>query len=103
MYTIKTNSSGTKTLDVSEENLRTIERHALFRQIIDSNGVVDEAVLEKLRLNIRSLIIANEENHEDLLELCIGLIYHNNMKAFGLRQLIRLYLTWLGFQDDDTE
>ena len=29
---------------------------------------------------------------------CIDVIYHNNMKAFGLQQLIKLYLQWLSQQ-----
>lgn len=53
MYTIQANPSGTRTIKVSEENLKTIEKHALFRQLIDSNGIVDEIVLEKLKLNAR--------------------------------------------------
>lgn len=103
MYTIQANTSGTRTIEVSEENLRTIEKYALFRQLIDSNGVVDEAVLDKLKLNVRSLIAAQEEDSKDLLDLCIDVIYHNNMKAFGLQQLIKLYLTWLGKQSDGEE
>lgn len=95
MYTIQANTSGTRTIEVSEENLSTIQKYTLFRQLIDSNGIVDEAVLDKLRLNIRSLITAQEEDSKDLLDLCIDVIYHNNMKAFGLQQLIKLYLNWL--------
>ena len=56
MYTIQANPSGTRSLEISEENLATIEKYGLFRHLIDSNGIVDESVLEKLRLNIRSLI-----------------------------------------------
>ena len=95
MYTIQANPSGTRSIEVSNENLRTIEKYALFRHLIDSTGIVDEAVLDKLKLNIRSLIASQEEDSKDLLDLCIDVIYHNNMKAFGLQQLIKLYLTWL--------
>ena len=96
MYTIQANPSGTRNLEISEENLATIEKYGLFRHLIDSNGIVDETVLDKLKLNIRSLIAAQEE---DLLDLCIDVIYHNNMKAFGLQQLIKLYLQWLSRQE----
>ena len=89
-YTIQANASGTRTIEISEENLRTIEKYALFRHLIDSNGIVDEDVLEKLRLNVRSLIASQENDSKDLLDLCIDVIYHNNMKDFGLQQLIRL-------------
>ena len=103
MYTIQANPSGTRTMEVSEENLRTIEKYALFRHLIDSNGIVDEAVLDKLKLNIRSLIASQEEDSKDLLDLCIDVIYHNNMKAFGLHQLIKLYLVWFNSQEAEEE
>ena len=61
MYTIQANPSGTRSLEISEENLVTIEKY--------------------------------------LLDLCIDVIYHNNMKAFGLQQLIKLYLQWLPQQE----
>ena len=103
MYTIQANPSGTRTMEVSEENLRTIEKYALFRHLIDSNGIVDEAVLDKLKLNIRSLIASQEEDSKDLLDLCIDVIYHNNMKAFGMQQLIKLYLVWFNSQEAEEE
>ena len=103
MYTIQANPSGTRTMEVSEENLRTIEKYALFRHLIDSNGIVDQAVLDKLKLNIRSLIASQEEDSKDLLDLCIDVIYHNNMKAFGLQQLIKLYLAWFNSQEAEEE
>ena len=92
MYTIQTNPTGTRTMDISDEHLQTIEKYALFQHLIDSNGIVDESVLDKLKLNVRSLIASMEENSKDLLDLCIDVIYHNNMKAFGLHQLILLYI-----------
>ena len=99
MYTIQANPSGTRSMEISEENLVTIEKYSLFQHLIDSNGIVDEAVLEKLKLNIRSLIASQEEDSKELLDLCIDVIYHNNIKAFGLQQLIKLYLTWLSKQE----
>ena len=103
MYTIQANPSGTRSMEISEENLVNIEKSSLFQHLIDSNGIVDEAVLEKLKLNIRSLIASQEEDSKDLLDLCIDVIYHNNMKAFGLQQLIKLYLTWLSKQEAEEE
>lgn len=103
MFTIQANPSGTRSMEVSQENLRTIEKYALFRHLIDSNGIVDETVLDKLKLNIRSLIASQEEDSKELLDLCIDVVYHNNMKAFGLQQLIKLYLTWIASQEEDEE
>ena len=103
MYTIQANPSGTRSIEVSNENLRTIEKYALFRHLIDSTGIVDEAVLDKLKLNIRSLIASQEEDSKDLLDLCIDVIYHNNMKAFGLQQLMIFYVTWLSSPETEEE
>lgn len=101
MYTIQANPSGTRSIEVSDAHLQTIEKYSLFQQLIDSNGIVDESVLDKLKLNIRSLISSMEENSKDLLDLCIDVIYHNNMKAFGLHQLILLYIKWKEEKEDD--
>ena len=38
MYKIQTNASGTRSIEVSEEHLQTIEDYQLFRDLIDSNG-----------------------------------------------------------------
>ena len=46
MYTIQANPSGTRSIEVSSENLKTIEKYALFRHLIDSTGIVDEPVLD---------------------------------------------------------
>ena len=94
MYSIQTNASGTRSMEISETNLQTIQKYSLFQHLIDSNGIVDESVLDKLKLNVRSLIASDEQNCKDLLDLCIDVIYHNNMKAFGLHQLVLLYIRW---------
>ena len=94
MYKIQTNKSGTRSMEISEEHLQTIKKYALFQLLIDSNGIVDESALDKLKLNVRSLIASMEESCKDLLDLCIDVIYHDNMKAYGLYQLIRLYIEW---------
>lgn len=103
MYTIQANPSGTRSIEVSEENLMTIAKYGLFRNLIDSNGVVDESVLDKLKLNIRALIASQEEDSKDLLDLCIDVIYHNNMKAFGLEKLVELYLQWMTDDEEEEE
>lgn len=91
---IQTNSSGTRSIDVSELHLTTIEKYQLFRDLIDSNGYVDEQVLDKLKLNIRSLLSGDAGKDKDLLDLCLDVIYHPNMKAYGLQQLVLLYINW---------
>lgn len=94
MYTIQLNEKGSHNLQITTKNLETIDRYALFRDLVDSHGYVNEAVLDKLKLNIRALIARSTEDTKDLLDLCIDVIYHNKMKAYGLHNLIILYLDW---------
>ena len=91
---IQTNSSGTRSIEIAEIHLQTIEKYQLFRDLIDSNGYVDEQVLEKLKLNIRSLLEGDAGKDKDLLDLCLDVIYHPNMKAYGLQQLVLLFINW---------
>ena len=98
---IQTNSSGTRSIEVSENHLLTIEKYQLFRDLIDSNGYVDEQVLDKLKLNIRSLLEGDAGKDKTLLDLCLDVIYHPNMKAFGLQQLVLLYINWKNQGNDN--
>ncbi len=101
MYKIQSNSSGTRSIDVSENHLVTIEKYQLFRDLIDSNGYVDEPVLEKLKLNIRSILESEAGKDKGLLDLCLDVIYHPNMKAFGLQQLVLLFINWKEREKDE--
>jgi hypothetical protein len=98
---IQTNSTGTRSIEIAEEHLQTIEKYQLFRDLIDSNGYVDEQVLEKLKLNIRSLLSGDAGKDKSLLDLCLDVIYHPNMKAFGLQQLVLLYINWKNRGNDN--
>lgn len=98
---IQSNSSGTRSIEVSEQHLQTIEKYQLFRDLIDSNGYVDEQVLDKLKLNIRSLLSGDAGKDKNLLDLCLDVIYHANMKAFGLQQLVLLYINWKNQENDN--
>lgn len=93
-YKIQANVSGTRSIEVSEQHLETIEKYALLRNLVDSNGIIDEQVLDKLRLNARSILESEPTTDKQLLDLCLDVIYHNNMKAFGLHQLVLLYIEW---------
>lgn len=94
MYKIQANYSGTRSIEISETHLQTIAKYNLFDNLIDSNGIVDEQVLEKLKLNIRSILESIPGNNKDLLDLCLDIIYHPNMKAFGLKRLVDLFIEW---------
>ena len=94
MYQIQANESGTRSINVSDENLATIRRFSLLQYLVDSNGIVTEQALDKLKLNIRSLLTTPQGSDKQLLDLCIDVIYHRDMKAFGLRNLIALYEKW---------
>ena len=91
---IQANPSGTRSIEVTEKHLETIDKYALLRNLIDSNGIIDEAVLDKLRLNVRALLEGSEGSDRDLLDLCLDMLYNKNMKAFGLHELVLLYINW---------
>lgn len=78
---------------ITEEHLQTIERFALFSDLLDSNGIVDDNVLEKLRFNVRSLLESTNYDCQ-LLNLVKEVLMHDNMKSFGLHNLILLYIDW---------
>lgn len=101
MYRIQTNSSGTRSIEITEEHLQTIEDYHFFRDLIDSNGYVDEQVLDKLKLNIRSMLESEAGKDKRLLDLCLDVVYHPNMKAFGLQQLVILYINWKNRGNDN--
>lgn len=98
---IQTNSSGTRSIDIADEHLQTIEKYQLLRDLIDSNGYVDEQVLDKLKLNIRSLLSGDAGKDKSLLDLCLDVIYHPNMKSYGLQQLVLLYINWKNQANDN--
>jgi hypothetical protein len=100
---IQSNPSGTRSIEVSEKHLETIMNYQLFRDLIDSNGYIDEEVLDKLKFNIRGILESSTEANKDLLDLCLDVIYHPNMKAFGLQQLVVLYINWVNKNRDDEE
>ena len=94
MYKIQANASGTRSIEVSNEHLETIEKYALLRNLIDSNGIIDETVVEKLRLNVRSILESQESIDKALMDLCLDVVYNSNMKAIGLNHLMELYKDW---------
>lgn len=94
MYKIQANASGTRSIDVTEQHLETIRQYALFKNLIDSNGIIDEPVLDKLKFNVRSLLESEAGKDKALLDLCLDVIYNNNMKAIGLHNLVLLYVEW---------
>ena len=94
MYKIQANQSGTRSIEVSDQHLQTIEKYSLLRDLIDSNGIIDEMVLDKLKFNVRSILESEAGKDKNLLDLCLDVIYNNNMKALGLHNLVLLYVDW---------
>lgn len=101
MFDIQLNESGTRHISITTENLETIRKYDLFNGLVSSTGYVTEAELDKLKLYVRSLIAASTENSKDLLDLCIDVIYHDKMKAYGLKNLIAVYQQWLASRTEE--
>lgn len=88
MYSIITNAKGSRSIEVSDSHLATLEKYNLLADLVDSAGMVTEEVLEKLRLHVRSLL--EHTSDSALVELCQQVLFHNNMKAIGLQNLMTL-------------
>lgn len=102
MYKIQTNASGTRHIEVTDSHLETIMKYSLLSTLVPSNGIVDETTLEKLKHNAKSLILSESANDsKDLCDLCFNVLYHDNMKVFGLRELIMLYVSWSEAKNDE--
>ncbi len=97
---INANATGTRTIEIDEEHLLTIQRYSLFERIVNSMGIVDEESLEKLRCTVRSLIASQGEDSKALLRLAL-VLYDDNMKSLGLSNLIECYNSWLAEQPKD--
>ncbi len=94
MYKIQANQSGTRSIEVSDLHLETIDKYQLLRNLVDSNGIIDEEVLDKLKYNVRSLLESTGTQDKALLDLCLDVIYNQNMKALGLHNLVLLFVDW---------
>ena len=95
MYTIQANPSGTRSISVEDNHLETIQKYELLDGLVNSTGIIDEETLGKLRLTLRSILEMQDIVDKDLLALSLDVIYHNDMKALGLKGLIELYKYWL--------
>lgn len=103
MHKIQANQSGTRNIEVSDHHLETIDKYQLLRNLVGSNGIIDESVLEKLKLNVRSLLETEEGQDKNLLDLCLDVIYHRDMKALGLHNLVLLYVDWKEKAEKDAQ
>lgn len=91
---INANASGTRTIEVNEIQLQIIRKYSLLDRISNSMGIIDEDSLNRLRLTVRSLIASQTMASKELLELCL-VLYHEDMKALGLNNLVKCYAEWL--------
>lgn len=98
MIKIQANVSGSRSIDVNESHLATLRRYGLLEHLADSNGFIDESVLDKLRLHCRSILESYDEVDRDLMNLCLDVVYHPNMKALGLQNLVAAYKEWTSQQ-----
>ena len=99
---INANASGTRTIEVTEEQLQLIKKYSLLDRLTNSLGTVNEDSLVKLRLTVRSLIASQEMDAKELLDLC-PVLYDENMKALGLANLMNCYNRWLQKKNEEQQ
>ena len=92
-----------RSIDITDLHLETIDKYSLLDNLVDSNGIIDEDVLDKLKFNVRSILESESNTDKNLLDLCLDVIYNNNMKAFGLNRLMSLYTEWKAKQEVQNE
>lgn len=97
---IKANEKGSRFIEVSEQHLETIKKYSLFNDLVSGNGFVDGETLEKLQNNTRGLLETHSDD-EELIDLCLKVIFHKDMKALGLRNLILAYISYNDKTDID--
>ncbi len=102
MYKIQANITGSREIYITDEHLQTIRERALFKDLVGSTGIVNEDVLDKLKLMVRSLMEAEPESH-DLINFSHEVLYNDNMKAHGLNQLLQLYQNWIQTENEIQE
>ena len=94
MYKIQANASGTRSINVSDEHLATIRKYSLLKNLIDSTGFIDEQVLDKLKLNMRSMLESNMGADKGLVDLWLDVGCNKNIKAIGLHRRAHLHMGW---------
>jgi len=94
MHTIIANEKGSRTIEVSDEHLRILEKYDLMDALTNSSGVVDEHELDKLRYTTDSLVAMLLEDAKTLVSLQRDVLQHRDMKALGLKNLRLLYKEW---------
>ena len=94
-FNIVSNASGTRTMTITEENLEVIKQYSLFKNLVGSNGIVDDSVLTTLKSFVGGLIDSTSAADAKLVRFYKDVLAHPNMKSVGLANLIELYAHWL--------
>ena len=88
MYKIQANASGTRSIEVSDLHLETLCKYSLLDSLVDSNGIIDETVLDKLKLNVRSLLESSGISDKNLLDLCLDVQSRDALQGVGTEQAV---------------
>jgi hypothetical protein len=91
---IQLNDKASHFLEITEQNLLTLQQYALLQDLADSTGYITEDTMLRLKLRTRSLLLTTTPVPQDLLDLYAEVICHDKMKAFGLKQLMEVYASW---------
>ena len=91
---IQLNDKASHFLEITEQNLLTLQQYALLQDLVDSTGYITEDTMLRLKLRTRSLLLTTTPVPKDLLDLYAEVICHDKMKAFGLKQLMEVYASW---------
>jgi hypothetical protein len=97
------NAKGSRTIEVTDLHMETLRRYVLLKNLIDSNGIIDESTVDKLKYNCRSILESQTEVDRQLMDLCLDVVYNSDMKAIGLHNLVLAFIEWENQQSTDKE
>ena len=80
-----------------------IKKYSLFKNLVGSNGIVDDSVLNTLKSFVGGLIDSTCAEDSQLVTFYKDVLAHPNMKSTGLANLMELYAHWLEEEKETQE
>lgn len=100
---IQANPKGSRFIEVTDQHFETIKKYNLFNDFLNSTGYIDEQTVEKIQRLCRQILESGHSDDKDLMNLCIDVIYHTDMKPLGLRNLMLAYIDYMNKNDKDSD
>ncbi len=94
MYKIQANQSGTRSIEVSDQHLRDYRKVSVTSQPRRQQRHYRRGSARQTETQCAFTPRSSDIKDKELLDLCLDVIYNQNMKALGLHNLVLLYVDW---------